>query len=81
MSAQHSYSIELKINGETHTFSGDSLEELILNTEPEMVLTEAYITARKGDVVMERKLNLNQARDLYRNPGYREIFINNLLLN
>ena len=74
------YSLQMKVNNETHTKRTDDLEEGIVSLQPDVVHTEMYMTAKAGDMVAERKLTLVQARKLFNDKVFRQIFINNLLL-
>ncbi len=75
------FSLEVKFNGFTKKKRTDNLDIAILSLKPELLLTEMYVTATKGKAVSERKLNLVQGRKLFNDSSFREIFINNLLLN
>lgn len=74
------YSLQMKVNNETHTKLTDDLEAGIVLLKPDVVYTEMYMTAKAGNMVAERKLSLVQARKLFTDPTFRQIFINNLLL-
>lgn len=74
------YSLQLKVNHETHKKQTDNLEEGIVWLKPDVVYTEMYLTAQAGEQVAERKLTLVQARKLFADKAFRQIFINNLLL-
>jgi len=75
------YTLEMKINGEVFTRTTNDLDEAIQDLKPEMVYIETYVTATKGKATSERKLNLIQSRKLFNDAMFRQIFINNLLLN
>jgi hypothetical protein len=74
-------SLMVKFNGFEEEKRTDNIDEAILSFKPEMLMTEMYITAKKGEMVSERKLTLVQGRKLFNNESFRQIFINNLLLN
>ncbi len=74
------YKLKMLVNGLEFKKNTDNLDETILKLKPEMVYTEAYITVSKGKEVSERRLNLRQAKNLFINENFRQVFINNLLL-
>lgn len=80
-STPKAYSLVFKFNGFTKKKFTDNLDEAIQAVKPPLLLTEMYVTAKKGDAVSERKLNLVQGRKLFNDSVFREVFINNLLLN
>lgn len=74
------YSLTLIINGETVEKKGKDIEKAILSARPELVVCEMYVTAKKGDHIAERRLPLLQARKLFNDETFRQIFLNNLLI-
>ena len=74
------YSVKFLFNGESYLKRTNDIEEAILSVQPPVLLTEMYVIVKKGDVTMERRLNLTQGKNLFRNDVFREVFINNLLL-
>jgi hypothetical protein len=74
------YSLTFKINGETKKKRTDDISKALDDVRPPLVLTEMYVTVKKGKHLIERKLNLIQARKLFADSTAREIFINNLML-
>jgi len=80
MPTKKKYSLKVKVNNEEFTKRTDNIEEGIMALKPAFVHTEMYLTAKGGDMVSERKLNLVQARKLFSDSDYRQIFIHNLLL-
>ena len=77
---QKKYGVTFLINGETKRKRTDNIEEAILAVKPEMLHTEMYITVKVGKNLIERKLPLINARKLFNDSTFREIFINNLML-
>ena len=77
---QKKYGVTFLINGETKRKRTDNIEEAILSVKPPLVHTEMFVTVKVGDNRIERKLNLINARKLFNDSLFREIFINNLML-
>lgn len=75
------YKVELTFNGETVIKKTDDLNEMFLSIKPDMLHTEMFIKVIKGTDVMDRHLKLSNARKLFVDDMFREIFINNLLLS
>jgi len=75
------YRVEMLFNGLKTLSRTDNINEAILSKKPELLYTEMYVTVKRGDDISERKLNLLQGRKLFNDENFREIFINNLLLN
>lgn len=75
------YTITANFNGKTFNTETDDVSKAIDELKPEQLLTEMYITVRGNELVSDRRLNLIQGRKLFANPEYKEIFINNLLLD
>ena len=75
------YIIEIILNGKTFTKRTKDLAKAILSLKPELVLTESYIRVKKNKFVSERKLTAKQTRFLFNDEDYRNIFINNLLVD
>ena len=75
------YNLTLKFNGETfNKRPKEDIRQAILSVKPSVLLTEMYVTLKKGSDVRERKLNLVQGRKLFNNEDFLDIFIINLLL-
>ncbi len=75
------FSISFKFNGEVIQKRTDDINEAILAVKPDVIHTDVYITAKdKKGWVAERKLNLTQAKRVFRDDITREVFINNLLV-
>lgn len=74
------YSVMTIINGETKNTNTDNVEKTILSLKPELVLTEMYVTVRKGEAIAERKLTPKQARFFFNDEIFRQVFMNNLLI-
>lgn len=74
------YRLEIKINGNEIKCLTNHLKDSILEMKPSEILTEAYITVKKDEDIIVRKLNLIQARKLFNDEIYLDIFINNLLV-
>lgn len=73
----------LKFNGETYEKrpkSEDDVKKAILSVKPEMMLTEMYITFKRGTDMRERRLPLHDARQLFNNEQYLEVFVINLTM-
>lgn len=80
MNTKKKYSIKAKVNNEDVIKRTNDLEEGIMSLKPDFVHTEMYITASDSKMISARKLTLIQARKLFADSEYRQIFINNLLL-
>jgi len=74
------YNLTLKFNGEELTKRRKDIKQAILSLKPEWLHTEVYVTLKKGDDVRERKLNLTQGKNLFRNEDFLDVFVMNLLL-
>ena len=74
------YSIKFLFNGEQYNKRTNDINQTILDIAPDILYTEMYVIVKKGNVTMERKLNLGQGKRLFRDDVVREVFINNLLL-
>lgn len=73
----------LNFNGEQYEKrpkSEDDVKEAILSVKPETMLTEMYITFKRGTDVRERKLPLHEARQLFINEQFLEVFVLNLII-
>lgn len=79
-SRKKTYSVKFIFNGEQYNKRTNDLNQTILDIAPDVLYTEMYVVVKKGDVTMERKLNLTQGKRLFRDEVVREVFINNLLL-
>lgn len=77
---QTKYNVEFNINGEIKKKQTNDIAKAIEEVTPPVVLTGMYVTIKKGAHLIERRLNLVQARRVFLNPTYREIFVNNLML-
>lgn len=76
-----SYVLEVILNGENvKSKRTTDINKAILDFAPEFLHTEMYLTLKKGKLKTERKLTLIEGRKLFANEEYREIFINNLVL-
>lgn len=77
------YRITIERNGETIKKRTDDIKSAILNSKPELLYTDIYVTISTGTgkekTTMERKLNLTQGKRLYSTDTVLEVFINNLL--
>lgn len=78
------HNLTISFNGETYKKRSKDIEQTILSLKPEVLYTELYFTISKGSgkfkELTERKLNLIQARKLFQDDFFRQVFINNLLL-
>lgn len=70
----------MSVNGVTVSKRTNDLNEAIKSLKPAMCHTEAYLTARKGNIYTERRINLTQLRRVFSDDDVREVFVNNLLL-
>lgn len=81
---EKTYTVLIERNGETIKKRTKDIQKTIMESKPELLHTEVYITvsygAGKDKQVSERKLNLIQGRRLYLIDTMMEVFINNLLL-
>ncbi len=75
------YSVWAKFNGMEFRKRTNDLNTTFKELDPQWLHTEIYVKVKKGDRMSERKLNLKQGKNLFRNDVFREVFINNLLLN
>lgn len=74
------YSVWVKMNGKEQTIETNDLEETIASLNVPWIHTEVYFKVSKGEKTAERRLLLNNAKRVLRNPFNRRVFINNLLL-
>jgi hypothetical protein len=74
------YSLTLIINGETIKKRNADIEKALMSAKPELVFCEMYVTATKDKRTAERRLPLIQARKLFNDDVFRQIFLNNLLI-
>lgn len=74
------YSLTFKFNGEVKKKRTHDIVKAIEEVRPPLLHTEMYFTLKKGQHLLERRLNLIQARKLFADSLAREIFINNLML-
>jgi hypothetical protein len=74
------YSLTLIVNGETIKKKNKDIEKAIMDARPEIVVCEMYVTVTKDKKIAERRLPLIQARKLFNDEMYRQIFLNNLLI-
>jgi hypothetical protein len=75
------YVIEFVFNGFTFNVNTNDINDAIMYFKPEILYTDIYITVKDGEFTMERHLNLKQGKNLFINNDFREIFINNLMIN
>jgi len=75
------YTLTAVFNGITKEVEDTDIVEAIERIRPEHLLTEMYLTINKDGQETERRLNLVQGRKLFANPDFKQIFINNLLLD
>lgn len=74
------YYLTLNFNGETYKKRPVDVKQAILSLKPAVLLTEMYVTLKKGDDVRERKLNLVQGKKLFNDENFLDVFVMNLLL-
>ena len=74
------YSLTFKFNGEVKKKRTADIVKAIEEVRPPLLHTDMYVTLKKGKHVIERKLNLVQARKLFADALTREVFLNNLML-
>lgn len=74
------YNVTFKFNGELHTKRTEDLNKAIDEVRPPILHTEMYVLIKIGKELIERKLNLIQARRIFQDALHREVFINNLHL-
>lgn len=67
-------------NGKVYKKAGDDLSEIILSMKPELMLTDAYLTLKYKKHIIERKLSKIQSHKLFNDEEFREVFINNLMI-
>lgn len=81
MSKLDIYSITMIFNGKKFNKRNKSVNDAIMQVKPDVLLTEFYITVKKGkDNKREIRLSLRDGKKLFNNDLYREIFINNLMI-
>lgn len=73
------YNLTVHLNGLVFKKRTNDLDKTIVDLKPEQLHTEVYITVKKGKDVMDRRLNLQQGRNLFNNEDFRQVFISNLL--
>lgn len=78
------YTLSGCINGSPFILETSDIAKAIKILEPDVVLTESYITLSRGDgperIVNEQRLNLIMTKRVFRDEISREIFVNNLLI-
>lgn len=79
VSPAKSYQLFVNFNGLTFKKRTDNIEKAILDLKPEALHTEVYITVKKGQEIMERRLDLRQGRNLFINDDFRQVFLSNLI--
>lgn len=79
---QTKYNLKLIFNEQTFIKRTSNIKETILSLAPEQVYTELYLIVSPvgSKDLTERHLDLQKAKNLFRNETYLDIFINNLLL-
>ncbi len=73
----------LNFNGEKYEKrpkTEDDVKDAILSVKPETMLTEMYVTFKRGSDIRERKLPLHEARQLFINEQYLDVFVMNLTI-
>lgn len=75
------YNLTLQFNGKKFTKRPKDIKQAILSLKPDILHTEMYVVLKKGSDIRERKLNLRQAKSLFNNEDFLDIFIMNLLIN
>lgn len=74
------FSVTAIINGETYSKKTNDVQETLLSLKPDLVLTEMYVTVKKGEAIAERRLTAKQARHFFNDDIFRMVFMNNLLI-
>lgn len=76
------YNLKLIFNEQTFNKRTSDIKEAILSVTPDQVYTELYLIVSPvgSKDLTERHLNLPNAKKLFRDEVYLDIFINNLLL-
>ena len=75
------YSLLMTFNGETYTVETNDLDAALKAMKPDLLHTESYVTATKGEEVSERRLSRVQTQRMFLDDVTRQVFVNNLLLN
>jgi hypothetical protein len=75
------YNLTLVFNGQTFMKRPKDVRKAILSLKPDVLLTEMYVTLKKGQDVRERRLNLIQGKKLFNDENFLDVFMINLLLN
>lgn len=75
------FTITFNLNGEKKVKRTKDIEKAILQVQPEVIYTESFVTIQQGKERLDRHLNLTETKKLFRDSMFREIFINNLLIN
>lgn len=73
------YTLSISMNGEVFLRKTNNIKEELQKFTPEQVFTEVYINITKGMADFTRRLTLPNAKRLFRDQEYQEIFLNNLL--
>lgn len=73
--------ISFKFNGETKSKRTEDVFKAIEAVKPPILHTEMYVTIKKNGHKIERRLNLVDARRVFRDEMARTVFINNLHLH
>lgn len=77
------YNVKFLFNGLKFEKRTDDIEEAIKEVAPAVLLTEMYVIAHKtGEKhnLVERKVNLIQAKRVFRDDITRKVFVMNLML-
>lgn len=75
------YKVTAVFNGQTFKKNTDDVSATIDELKPDQLHTQMFLTVSGKNILAERILSLVQGKKLFANPEFKEIFINNLLLN
>ena len=74
------YVVEAVFNGTSARVESNSLFKAFRDIKPEFLLTEMFITVRKGEAFIERRFSLIHGRKFFANKDQQEAFISSLVL-
>jgi|TARA_Y100000310_G_C20684969_1_gene818391 hypothetical protein len=77
---QDKYTVCLAINDKSYQAEGDTIEEALLQLEPENYKTAGVFTIMLGDKKREQYFNIHKTRSLFEKKMFRDFMIKILLI-
>lgn len=75
-SSEGQYDLTVSMNGESFACKTDDIKAALQYFKPEQVHTEMYINIKKGTADFLKRFTLPNARKLFRDEEYLDLFIN-----